>query len=386
MTFHPLVKSSGLMAVILLSVALVPSWVAVSAQNADPIVLSFSTVGDSRQDPTNPDPSTLPLSAQDQIWLQNTKAWSRILYTIQSRNIPKVPNLLFFNGDMIQGYGDANVPSDKLQFWQQYGFWRGMVAGAMEIHLYVVPVPGNHEVQCQSCPPGKIALPQNEDAWRSNMGDLILDTSRFQNLFGLQPTNINTSDNSSLDNLKTNQSQLSYSFDLAGSHFVVINTDPVGDDSHAPTQFLVSDLAAAAGREIKNFFVFGHKPAFTYYYGATTPLPTSPAGLDNVPKSRDEFWKVIEQYQAIYFCGHEHIFHISKPLGYTDAHSWQVLVGSGGSPFAAQPTDVTVNPQTDRDYAWVTVNIRQSGRVSMTAYGFDDQYDPTKVLAYYVLK
>jgi len=385
MTSRPVVKSSGLMTATLLCLALAPSWLPVFAQSNDPIVLSFSSVGDSRQDPNNPDPSTLPLSVQDQIWLQNTKAWSRILNSIQSRNVPNVPNLLFFDGDMIQGYGDANVPMEKLKFWQQYGFWRGMVAGDMEIHLYVVPVPGNHEVQCQ-CPPGKIALPQNEDAWRDNMGDLILDTSRFQNLFGVQPTNINTSDNSSLDNLKTNQSQLSYSFDLAGSHFVVINTDPVGDDSHAPTQFLASDLAAAAGRGIKNFFVFGHKPAFTYYFGATTPEPTSPAGLDLFPPARDEFWKVIEQYRAIYFCGHEHIFHIEKPLGLSDAHSWQVLVGSGGSPFAAQPDDVTVNPQTDRDYAWVIVNIHQSGRVTMTAYGFDAEFDATKVLGYYILK
>ena len=38
-------------------------------------------------------------------------------------------------------------------------------------------------------------------------------------------------------------------------------------------------------------------------------------------------------------------------------------------------TAFTVNPQTDRDYAWVTVNIRQSGRITMTAYGFDDQVD-----------
>jgi len=95
---------------------------------------------------------------------------------------------------------------------------------------------------------------------------------------------------------------------------------------------------------------------------------------------------VIEQYRAIYFCGHEHIFHISKPLDYTDAHSWQVLVGSGGSPFAAQQGDVTVNPQTDRDYVWVTINVRQSGRITMTAYGFDDQFDETKILAYYVLR
>jgi hypothetical protein len=369
---------------VLLCVTLAASWLSVAAQNSDPIVLSFSTLGDSRQDPTAPDPTTVPVSAQDQIWLQNTKAWSRILNSIQARNIASVPNLLFFDGDMIMGYGDTNIASQKLQFWQQYGFWRGMVAGAMEQHLYVVPVAGNHEVQCKSC--GKIALVQNENAWRSNMGDLILDLSRFQKLFGAQPTNINVADNSAMDNLSTNQAQLSYSFDLAGSHFVVINTDPVGNDAHAPTQFLAADLAAAAGRGIKNLFVFGHKPAYTYYYGANTQLPTAPSGLDNFPQARDAFWQVIQQYGAIYFCGHEHIFHISKPHGPLGDTAWQVLVGSGGSPFDAKPTDVTINPQTDRDYAWVTVNVQQSGRVTMSAYGFDDQYGTTKLLGYYQLK
>jgi hypothetical protein len=66
------------MAASLLFLMLATSWVPTSAQSNDPIVLSLSTVGDSRQDPTNPDPTTLPLSGQDQIWLQNTKAWSRI--------------------------------------------------------------------------------------------------------------------------------------------------------------------------------------------------------------------------------------------------------------------------------------------------------------------
>ena len=371
---------------ILLFASLAPACLHLSAQNADPVVLTFSSLGDSRQDPKSPDPTTLPLSGQDKIWLQNTKAWSRILNTIQGRNIKQVPNLLFFNGDMIMGYGDANVASDKLAFYQQYGFWRGMVAGALENHLYVIPVPGNHETQCKAC--GKVALPQNENAWRANMGDLILDTARFQNQFGVTPTNINVADNSSLDGLSSNQSQLSFSFDVGTSHFVVINTDATGADAHAPTQFLAADLAAAAGRGIKNYFVFGHKPAFTYYYGAdpNNPLPTSPSGLDNFVSARDQFWQTIEQYRAIYFCGHEHIFHINKPLGYTDAHSWQVMVGSGGSPFEALPGVATINPQTDRDYAWVSVNVHQSGKVTMTAYGFDDQFGTTKVLGYYGLK
>ncbi len=306
-----------------------------------------------------------------------------------------MPDLVFFNGDMIMGYGDASVPqnnttvsgivnSDLMAFYRQYGFWRGMVAGPMETTLYVVPVPGNHETQCKAC--GKIALPQNEDAWRANMGDLILDTARFQKLFGVQPANINTGDNSSLDNLTSDQSKLSYSFDLAGSHFVVINTDPANNDAHAPVQFLSADLAAAAGRGIKNIFVFGHKPAYTYYYGKNTQLPAAPAGLDNFPAARDQFWSVIQKYGAVYFCGHEHIFNISHPHGPNGDTAWQVLVGSGGSPFEALPTDVTINPQTDRDYAWVTVNVQQSGRVTMAAYGFDDQYGTTKLLGYYTLK
>ena len=39
----------------------------------DGVILSFSTVGDSRQDPTGADPTTLPLSGQDAKFLQNTK-------------------------------------------------------------------------------------------------------------------------------------------------------------------------------------------------------------------------------------------------------------------------------------------------------------------------
>src|SRR6516165_1927370 len=240
----------------------------------DPVILSFSTVGDSREDPVTPDPTVLPLSGQDKIWLQNTKAWSRIIRSIEAQK----SQFLFFNGDMIMGYGKAGVPasaatvsdvvnSDLVQFYTQYAFWRGMVTELLETGTYVVPVPGNHEVQSKAL--GKKAQPENEDAWRANMGDLILDTSRFQGLFQEAPANVNITNNGPIDGLISDQSQLSYSFDFKGSHFVVINTDPVGKDSHAPTQWLSADLASAKSRGLKHFFVFGHKPAFTYYYGAT---------------------------------------------------------------------------------------------------------------------
>src|SRR5436190_23942631 len=115
------------------------------------LILTFSTVGDSRQDPATPDPTTLPLSGQDSIWLQNTKTLSRIIRSVESQQ----SRLFFFNGDMIMGYGNAIVPanntnvagiigSDLVKFYQQYAFWRGMVAGPMESGTYVVPVSGNH--------------------------------------------------------------------------------------------------------------------------------------------------------------------------------------------------------------------------------------------------
>ena len=223
----------------------------------DPVVLTFSTVGDSRQDAATPDASTiLPsmvgvgacpvtsgsgstpnpgLTAQDCKWLQNSAAWSRIISQIQAQK----SNLLFFNGDMILGYGLADVPvtrasavtldytsntsntsntgsltpadpsltepvtaitasneanisailtSDLMQMYQQYSFWRGMVAPLIESGTYVVPVPGNHETECKRCkakinnPSGtgsittssKASQWQNENAWRDNMGDLII--------------------------------------------------------------------------------------------------------------------------------------------------------------------------------------------------------------------
>ncbi len=350
----------------------------------DSTMLSFSSVGDSRQDPVNPDPTTKPVSGQDQIWLENTKAFNRIMNSITKQH----SKILFFNGDMIMGYGnmivpantstvDAVVGSDLVSAYRQYGFWRGMVATLMENGTYVVPVAGNHEVQWKAG--GKKAQVANENAWRKNMGDIILDDARFQNLFGEKPSNEDLADHHLLDSLSSDQSQLSYSFDFRGSHFSIVNTDPFSKDSHAPTNWLAADLAAAKTRGLKHYFVFGHKPAFTYYFGATTTLPTSPEGLDVDTSARDAFWAVIEQYGATYFCGHEHIYDLSQPTAATGGKSWQVMVGSGGSPFDAAPTDDTL-AITDRYYAWVKVDVRQSGKVNITGYGFNDQFGPIKKL------
>ena len=344
----------------------------------DPVVLRFSTVGDSRQDPVNFDATQGPLSKQDATWLQNTKAWSRIMREVTAQKA----NLLFFNGDMIMGYGKAGptpsnsvadvVSSDLMAFYRQYGFWRGMVATLMETGTYVVPVAGNHEVQYKAG--GKKAQVENENAWRENMGDLIIDAARFKAIVGKEATHVNTQNNAAEDNFSSDQSQLSYSFDVEDSHFVVVNTDPVGSDGVAPSAWLASDMETAQARGAKHYFVFGHKPAYTYTYQKPLPAKISAAGLDKIPAKRDAFWDVIERFGATYFCGHEHMFNMMQPRG----AAWQVLVGGGGSPWDAQPGETTQNPLSDRSFAWATVDIRKSGKVEINAYGFSDKFGPTQ--------
>jgi Calcineurin-like phosphoesterase len=491
---------------------------------ADPVVFSFATVGDSRTETAAPDPTTLleagepgtfssgaslgspsqpgkpdltgTLLPQDATFLTNTKALARILRGIQREK----PNLLFFNGDMIYGYGRPAVPpqlaaitsvqgttdtalawTDAVFEYRQYAYWRGIMGPLFETGTYVVPVPGNHETQCSAkaahdlpsdCASGKHAYPENEAAFKDNVGDLVEDiytNERFQAVSGFPAIAANGfasttapqagGNNGALTGVvtKTNptgEAELSYSFDIKLEnvhqllHFVVINTDPAGADATAPTDWLAQDLEDATNRAAANhltpkYFVFGHKPAFTYGYNvvvaapATVYTPYAANGLDaltglnstttatsvsvkdangktvtiatNVPQiivdSKPQkvtaetynsvpaypltnlFWAVIAHYDATYFSGHEHIPHVEQFKDVTGASKttpYQVIVGSGGSPFDdAMSSDspprepVPLANWQDRYYGWATVQVHRSGAVSLQVQGFGDgaKYD-----------
>ncbi len=333
----------------------------------DPVTFSFATVGDSRAEP-GPE-----LNAQDARWLQATRPYARILREIQAVH----PNALFFNGDMILGYS-----LDKHELDRQYAFWRGMVAGLMEAGVYVVPVPGNHEVQNKvidsvTGKTAKRASVVGENSWRENMGDLIFDKPRWTAITGNSMAGFDVNNAPPIngaDNITTDQRQLSYSFDVNDSHFVVINTDPTGMDGRPPVNWLREDLAAAKTRGARHVFVFGHKPAFTYFF---TPI-VNKDGFDLFPEAQKEFWQLIEDSHATYFCGHEHIFNLSQPTKSAGGHSWQVIVGTAGSPFSARP-GVSSNPD-DRTYAWAVVSIHRSGKVHIEIVGFSDSFGSTRQL------
>jgi hypothetical protein len=429
------------------------------AQAYDPVVFSFATVGDSRTDPAKADPTTFlagspgapsltgTLLPQDAEYLQNSAAANAMLAGIQSQ----APNLLFFNGDMIYGYGRPTLPSqwstgtpitwtgsyvvnaDTIYEYQQYAYWRGSVSSLFNTGTYVIPVPGNHETQCSQtaapytsssnslritpCASGKTAYADNENAFRNNTQDLVQDlvtNIRFQNVTGFTATNVNlTSPPASSANngpITGSQQYLSYSFDIQASptlllHFAVINTDPSGADGTAPADWLATDFANAQARGVAKYFVFGHKPAFTYDYnnhggGGVNAVPFNDDPTSDVAYSgldantnialRNAFWKVIAQYGATYFSGHEHVPNVQQFADQTGTYSnkpYQVIVGSGGSPFDDVMTGGTCagvnsadanckepvfNSPYDRWYAWAWVQVHASGNVSLNMTGFAD--------------
>lgn len=331
-------------------------------------VFKFVTVGDSRAEPHERNNS-----AQDEIWLQSTAVWSRMSHEIEQQK----PQALVFNGDMIYGYGADVAGLDK-----QYAFWRGMVAGLMERGTYVLPVPGNHEVQDKlpTLDGGAIrkATLMRENVWRTNMGDLILNQPLWGKLTGLPATawRVQHAPVIGTDGITTSQQQLSYSFDAGAIHIAVVNTDPVGFDASAPVQWLKKDLSDAQTRGAKQFFVFGHKMAFTYHPLVKNSL--RPDGFDERPDVRAAFWAVIEQYGATYFCGHQHVYHASQPTRASGGKAWQVIVGTAGSPFSVKATP-NGNPN-DRMYAWAEVSVRRNGTVSMLVRGFDESLGATRVI------
>jgi len=387
-------KAPGFLAALVLSALLVPGAgraddecrphpIASHGAHGDDVVLSFATVGDSREEA-----GATYLTPQDAIWLQNTKVWSRIMREVREQE----PQLLFFNGDMIMGYADGADAKSHETMNRQYAFWRGMVTQLLECGTYVVPVPGNHEVQRKykdaAGKTQKVAQVANEILWRDNMGDLVIDAPRFTSLVGVPPGRFDLANNpfapatAAADHVTTDQKQLSYSFDVGTTHFAVVNTDPFGWDTHAPGAWLRADFQAAKAAGARKFFVFGHKPAFTYAFPTVSGAAVGANGLDAAADlaGRDDFWDTIEDFGATYFCGHEHIYNLSQPGRAKGGKAWQVIVGSGGSPF-----ETDTKPGLDRSYAWAVVDVLANGKVRVTTYGFDENQGPTKVLARFTI-
>ncbi len=117
--------------------------------------------------------------------------------------------------------------------------------------------------------------------------------------------------------------RLYYSFNYGNTHFVVLDTDVVGQDHRvmgAQLAWLERDLARVQGR-VRHIFVFEHQQ----------PYPVSlhiGSSLDVYPADRDRFQAVLEKYHVeALITGHEHLYDTSVHGGVRE-----IIAGGAGAP------------------------------------------------------
>jgi len=301
----------------------------ISVQAQQTLDYSFVTVGCNRvdnADSTANKPSTA-----------NVYQLNRLFAEVAALN--PLPDYLFFTGDLVIGYS-----TDTVRLAQEL---RGWIALYKASPLYgkstvLVAIPGNHETQNAAA--GKLSFVAAERTFVREMADYIIGNNGPV-ATGLVP---------GTDSLITNQSQLTYSFDHKGSHFVMLDTDPVGRDSRVPNYWINQDITAARTNGAKHIFVFGHKPA---YPSVLTPTD----GLVAYPYQRNIFWNILESNQCeAMFAAHNHLWEKQQP----DAgKTWQIIAGNGGSSLESG----TPNPY----FGYTLVNVYTNGNVTVSSYGRD---------------
>ncbi|HTB31843.1 MAG TPA: metallophosphoesterase [Bacteroidia bacterium] len=211
-----------------------------------------------------------------------------------------LPKMLIFNGDLVFGHtNDTGKLGNELRIW--IGLFNKSPLAKSGVKL--IAFTGNHEVG------------PNGDA---NGGD----EKEFVSIMGKYINGNNGPKPGTADSLQTDQSQLTYSFNLGSDHYVICNTDAAGRESRMPYHWLQQDLKQARVGGARHIFVFGHKPAWCNY-------PASDFGLDVNPADRDSAWAIMERYNAeVYFCSHQHYWDSIK---HDAGKTWEIIGGNAGA-------------------------------------------------------
>lgn len=155
--------------------------------------------------------------------------------------------------------------------------------------------------------------------------------------------------------------ETTYSFDYGNSHFVMLNlycdTDRVTDGAMVKVllEWLEADLAATDRQHI---FVFGHEPAYPLADVDNEQERHVGDSLDQYPKSRDRFWKMLADYGALaYFSGHTHTLNALKIDGV-----WQINDGHATGKRTLPTLSTFLMVHIDGDDVWV--DMYRAGRES----------------------
>jgi hypothetical protein len=328
------------------------------------LVLSFVVVGCNRIDPKDyPADASAPASTANEAQLKRT-------FDEVSALNPK-PKYFFAMGDIIMGYpsaaGDAGAAVMDAELTAWLAFYNASSLASSGIKL--IPLPGNHEMQSKQGN-NKYAFPEAEATWLAHMKSFIPQGYKKGPMAGAPVVGDGGFEGGTIT---TDQSDLTYSFDDGTTHFVVLDTDPVGADWNVPAPWIAQDIAAAKNGGAKHVFAIGHKPAY----------PLNPPGTDGLTQgvSRDAFWSTLEGSQSeAMIAAHNHVWWWKQP---NSGKTFQIVAGNGGSKLEdniLNPPDSGPIPESGKYYGFTVVSVWSDDTVTLDSYGRDipagNYFDP----------
>ena len=326
----------------------------------DPIVVptanfdySFVTVGCNRVDyldtaftTGDPDYSTGKSTA-------NVYQLKRLFTEIAHLN--PLPHFLIMTGDIIMGYKTPSQ-ADTLELAKQLTAWRAIYESSPLYNsgITLIALPGNHETQDKLA--GKHTFLAAEQIFTRIMAPYI-HGSNGPGIGGP-------------DGLASDQSKLTYSFDYGGDHYLMIDTDPKGQDNITPYHWIANDVQTARANHARHIFAFGHKPAYS--------SPITPAGGLDAPATlnqRDSLWKYLENNNVeAMFSAHEHLWDSIHPH---TGKTWQVINGDGGT-----RVEVPWVGAGQKYYGYTIVNMYTNRTVNVMGVGRNTDMSTTVGTAY----
>ena len=244
--------------------------------------------------------------------------------------------LVILPGDLVNGWFQIRTP-----YARQFATWRKAMAPVYDAGIKVYPVRGNHE-DGPFAAPGRYPWPPDPAATPESwpLSELKMAYQAAFNDFWIPA------------NGPSSEKGLTYSFVCKNAFFVGL--DQYINPNKVNQSWLEEQLKK---NKEPHAFIYGHVPAFRVFHTDS---------LASYPQERGAFWNgLVNAGVRMYFCGHDHFYNRSHIKDHTGRPVYQVLIGTGGAPFAkwdprSYPEgDKIVNDYHDQGhygYAIVTVD------------------------------
>lgn len=259
------------------------------------------------------------------------------------------PDLVMYNGDLINGWMLTNESPMMGNYSGQFGNWMDAVS---PIHNYTtgIGIPiyvlrGNHE-----------------DGPNQTVTALL--DAYLTSVASDMPTNG-----------PSGEEKLAYSFTHNGAKFIATDDYIVHDGlKETVNQTWVDEQLTQDTRPF--MFVFGHSPA----YLLDDEREDMPFSLAKNPAQRDAFWNsMVNNHSSAYFCGHTHTYVRGESQGLQ-----QIVCGNGGAHFVdfnmtVVDPNLTIEyplmsvPKADQKVGYLVVTVHEDNR---TFDGVQKEYNP----------